>query len=236
MRGFNSTEKALLRGDLQARLLVTFYLDEGTYRFCDDAINVTNGTTTWIGASALSGSIEVRSGKDLSAEPVTLICDGNRMEQFGIADPARVLRDMMDYLAQQRRVDFELGLSAIDSEIINLVVPIYAGKINTYRMVDESISLDSKQEATSKLEIVIDALASRYDRATFRTRSHEDQQEISPGDLFYSFTADAAVSDSTLYWGKNAPYNAGGGFVGPYGRYNIISPLAATITNYRRGS
>lgn len=208
MRSLSVEQKALIRSDMQARLLVVFYLDEGEFAFCDDVINVTDGSRTYIGASALASSIEVRSGDELAAEPVTLICDGNRMAQFGITDPARVLRDIMSSLAQQRRVDWYIGLSYPDSEQINLRIPIYAGKINSYRMIDPQIEWDSKDEATAQLEIVIDALASRYSRATNRTRSHEDQQEISPGDMFYSFTVDSVDSEQTLYWGKNAPYGS----------------------------
>lgn len=231
MRALTSPQKALLRSPCMARLLCTFYLDEGTYRFCDDGINVFDGTHTWIGASALATSVEVRSGKDLSAEPVTLICDGNRMAQFGIQDPARVLRDMMDYLAQQRRVDWSIGFSHIDSEEINLVVPIYAGKINNYRLVDEQIAPNSKEEVPSKLEITIDALASRYNRATFRTRSHDDQLEIAPGDNFYAFTADAAISDSTLYWGKDSPFGSGSISATWVSRGQVAGSLSNAITS-----
>lgn len=205
MRSLTSQQKTMLRGEMTARLLVTFYLDSGTYSFCDDTVNVTDGVTTYIGASALTSSIEITSGDELAAEPVTLICDGNRMTQFGIQDPARVLRDMMTELAQQRRVDWYLGLSYIDSEQVNLKIPIYAGKINSYRLIDDQVSLDSKEEVGAQLEIVIDALAARYGRATNRTRSHEDQQEISPGDMFYSFTVDAMENEKMLYWGQKNP-------------------------------
>lgn len=219
MRAFTPTEKLFLRDDLQARLLVTFLLDEGTFRFCDDSINCTDGVYTWIGASALGSSVEIKSGKDLAAEPVTLVCDGNRMAQFGVADPARVLRDILGYLAQQRRVDFAMGLSAINSEYLNMVIPIYAGKINSYRMVDNEVQIDNLTESEGALEITIDSLASRYNRAADRTRSHTDQQEIDPTDMFFSFTADAAVSDSQLYWGKAAPYNSAPVNYNMYGAY-----------------
>jgi hypothetical protein len=206
MRLLTNEQKEMVRGDMSVRLLVVFYLDYGTYAFCDDVMDCTDGKTTYIGASALTSSIEITSGDDLAAEPVTLICDGNRMEQFGITDPARVLRDIMNSIAQQRRVDFFLGCSPVGTEQISLRIPIYAGKINSYRMVDPAIAWDSKEESNGQLEIVIDALASRYSRSTNRTRSHEDQQEISPGDMFYSFTLDSVDSEQTLYWGKNAPY------------------------------
>lgn len=218
MRSFSLEQKQLLRSDIQARLLVTFYLDSGTYRFCDDTVNVFNGVNTYIGANALLSSVEVRSGQDLAAEPVTLICDGNRMAQFGIQDPARVLRDIMDEIATQRRTDFALGLGYIDSEMISMTIPLMAGKINTYRLIDDQIDLDSDDAVNAQLEITIDALASRYSRATNRTRSHEDQQEISPGDKFYSFTVDAVDSEQTLYWGKDAPF-------GTAGRWGNLSPF-----------
>ena len=213
MRSFNAAQKALLRSDMEARLLVTFYLDSGTYRFCDDVVNMYNGQHIYIGASALLGSVEIRSGDDLAAEPVTLYLDGNRMTQFGIQDPAKVLAEIMQSLASQRRVDWALGLSAIDSEEIQITIPIFAGKINSYRLIDDSVELDSKDEVPASLEIVIDALASRYNHATNRTRSHEDQQEIAPGDMFYSFTVDAQDSEQLLYWGKKAPRgtSSGGG-------------------------
>lgn len=217
MRSFSLAEKQLLRSDHQVRLLCIFYLDEGTYAFCDDVVNCTDGSITYIGANSLVSSLDISSGNDLAAEPVTMTCDGNRMAQFGIQDPAKVLSDIMGYLAQQRRVDWFLGFSPIDSETITFRIPIYAGKINSYVLTDPRVDFDSKDETVPSLVITLDALASRYSRITNRTRSHEDQQEIDLGDKFFSFTVDAIDNEAILYWGKDSPYGNGAAAFGSGG-------------------
>lgn len=212
-RALTPTQRALLQSpDIGLNVLATFYLDSGTYRFCDDVIDLYDGTYTYLGANAIAESFEVRSASDLAAEPATLICDGNRMAQYGIADPAKILREMLEELYHQRRVDFAFGYRYTYSKDVNLVIPCYAGKINYARLVDGEIQFadDGAQEnaaADARLEIVLDSLASRYNRATFRTRSHQDQLEIDPTDNFYSFTVDATLNEKTLYWGKDAPIN-----------------------------
>lgn len=208
-RSLTSGQKALLRSpDLQLNTLATFYLDEGTYRFCDDisGFDLSDGVNTYVGANALAEAAEIRSSQDLQAESTTLILDGNRMAQAGVDDPARVLRDIMGYLYQQRRVDYALGFRYSYSQTINLVIPVYAGKINSVRLIDKEIeySLEGSRVA-SQLEIVLDSLAMRYRRATNRTRSHEDQLEIDPTDEFYSYTVNIAVNEKSIFWGKQAP-------------------------------
>lgn len=210
MRAFTPEQKALLRSDaIQANLLATFYLDEGTYYFCDDVFDLNDGTNTYIGANALADGVDVQSGTGLSAESVTLRCDGQRMEQAGIADPARVLRDMLQYLHQQRRVDLKLGLRYVTDRNVNIVLPTYAGKINNCRLVDPAVDEDASDAVPGYLDIELDALAARYSRATFRTRSHEDQLEIDSTDMFFSFVQNAANAESTMYWGKDSPYGNG---------------------------
>lgn len=206
-RAFTQVQRDLLRApSVRIRLLVTFFLDEGTYRFCDDVMDATDGVDTYLGASALTEAIEVRSGRDLAAEPITLICDGNRMAQHGIADPARVLSDMLGYLYQQRRVDFAYGISYPDQASITLRMPVAAMKINYARLIDSTHDLEGGDQAVpAKLEIVFDSLAARYSRSTFRTRSNGDQHEIDPTDNFFSFASDVANVEKTIYWGKKAP-------------------------------
>ena len=209
MRAFTAAQKQLLRsGSVVANLLATFYLDAGTYRFCDDVDNLYNGFDTYLGANSLAESVEITSGSDMAAERVTLRCDGQRMTQAGIPDPAAVLAQMMDYLHQQRRVDLALGLRYPDQAEINITIPIYAGKINHLMLVDPELSQDATSAEPGYLDIVLDSLAVRYGRAAFRTRSHQDQLEIDPEDNFYSFVQDAANTEYTLYWGKDAPYRS----------------------------
>jgi hypothetical protein len=205
VRILTSGQRALLRlPTLKVRVLSTWYLDEGTYRFCDDVMDLTDGVNTFIGANALVPSIEIKSGTDLAAEPITLTIDGNRMVQAGIKDPAYVLRDMLTYLLHQRRVDFEFGFMAPTSETIQLRVPVAATKINNPRLVDPQIEPGSPDPIQPQLIVTLDSLAARYNRATWRTRSHNDQQEIDPTDMFFSFVADAVAKERTLYWGRAA--------------------------------
>jgi uncharacterized membrane protein YgcG len=216
MRLFTGPQLALLRApSLVARVCMTFYLDEGTYRFNDDVINTSDGTNTYVGANPLANSLEIRSGRDLAAEPITLILDGNKMTQAGVDDPARVLSDILTYLHQQRRVDIHLGLSYPESTLMEMMISMAAMKINHVRLTDERIEPFSPNSAVAaKLHIVMDSLAARYSRAPYRTRSHNDQLEIDPSDMFFSFVGDAINIERTLYWGKKA--QTGGAYSGGY--------------------
>ncbi len=222
-RALTTPQKALLRSpDLQISSLITFYLDEGTYRFCDEAsgFDLTDGVNTWIGANSLASGIEVRGSQDLTAESVTLMLDGNRMAQYGVADPAKVLREILGYLYQQRRVDCALGFRYSYSNELNMIVPIHAGKINSARLLDKEIEGPEAGGGVTAtyLEIVLDSLAMRYRRAANRTRSHEDQLEIDPTDKFYSFTVNIAVNEKSIFWGRQAPYGITANMGVPYSK------------------
>lgn len=214
-RGFTAPEQALLKSpDLAVNLLATFYLDEGTYRFCDEltGFDLDDGAgTVWIGANTFADAVEIRMTSDMAAEQVTLLLDGNRLTQAGVADPARVLSDILGYMYQQRRVDFAFGFRYNYSSYLNMIVPAYAGKINSTRLVDKSIDFPDNEDfrVVSNLEIVLDSLAARYGRATLRLRAHNDQLELDPTDNFYSFTVDVAMNERSLYWGKNSPFGNG---------------------------
>jgi len=206
-RSLTTDQKALLRSPhLRCVVLATFYLDSGTYRFCDDVEDMYNGAHTYIGASSIADISEVRSGTDLAAENVTMTIDGNKFTQAGVDDPGAILRQMMDEFLHQRRVDFAFGFAYTYSQEINLTIPAYAGKINTARLVDDDVDIGADAKPVqAKLELVLDSLAARYNRATFRTRSDADQREVDPDDAFFSFTEDALNTDKSLYWGKQGP-------------------------------
>lgn len=208
-RSLTTPQRLLLNApSIKANVLMTMFLDSGTYRFCDNVYDMSDGTNTYIGASALTEGADIRSGTNMSAEPVTLVIDGNRMEQYGVLDPAKIFSEMLAYLTAQRRVDLAFGLSYPEELVINMVIPIYAGKINYVRQFDSSMSLEPGSAAQAKFEIVLDSLASRYNRSTNRMRTHEDQLEVDPSDNFYSFVSDIASNEQTIYWGKNAPYGS----------------------------
>lgn len=209
MRFLTTEQKQMLRGaGLRANLLVTFYLDEGTWRFCDDVADMTDGSETYIGANALLSATDIRAGAPLSAEGVTLQVDGTRAYNAGITDPAFVFNAFLNTKFHQRRVDLEWAFSASDQQAIGLIIPAYAGKINNARLVDDGIELGEREPGFSRLEIVLDALAARYKRRSFRTRSHDDQLQLTNGeDMFFSYVAGITAVEETLYWGRATPTN-----------------------------
>jgi hypothetical protein len=219
-RAFTTPQLELLRSpDLQVNVLATFFLDEGTYRFCDEqsGFDLFDGVNTWLGANAFAEAAEIRSTTEMAAEQVTLLLDGNRMTQAGIADPARVLSDILGYMYQQRRVDYAFSFRYSYSSQINMIIPAYAGKINYARLLDKELAypVEGAETTVSYLEIVLDSLAMRYGRASFRLRAHNDQLELDPTDQFYSHTLDVAMRERTLYWGKKAPFGSGSGGSAP---------------------
>lgn len=208
MRFLTTDQKNMLRGEgLKANILADFYLDSGTYRFCDDVEDLTDGGAyTWIGANALFGSTDIRAGSPLTAEQVTITLDGTRMFQAGLADPAAVLNSLFSEAFHQRRVDLSFAFAQLDSQLIQLIVPAYSGKINNARLVDDGIdSITETSAAFSKLEIVLDSWAARLKRKSFRTRSNDDQLQLDPNDKFFSFVSGAVGTEETLYWGKESP-------------------------------
>jgi hypothetical protein len=233
-RGFTDAQRALLRApSVRLRILMAFYLDEGTFRFTDDVINVWDGEYEWIGAQPLASSVEIRSGRDLAAEPATLILDGNRMTQAGIEDPGKVLAQIMHYLHQQRRVNCYLGISYPNQHTVNIRIPIAALKINHVRKVEKEMNFEEgKQEVVSELHIIMDSLAARYSRAPFRTRSHDDQLEIDPTDMFFSFVDDALNTERSLYWGRKAPTASNYGGNNVYGGI-LGGAFGSNTTSYR---
>jgi hypothetical protein len=210
-RDFTAPQRALLRSaDIKVRLLSTWWLDDATYRFCDDVEDLTDGTYTWIGASALFSATDIRSGANMAAEPVTLTVDGTRLHQSGFTDPAGLFREVVGYLKPNRRVDLAVGAMYPDQQQVQLVLENYAGKINNAKIVDPKVELNdltssSAQRPMPTLTVTLDSLALRYQWSTGRTRSHNDQLEIDPADMFYSFVSDSIRNEGILYWGKKAP-------------------------------
>lgn len=226
MRFLTEDQKLMLRSDrLHANVLVTFFLDEGSFFFCDDVDDLTDGADTWIGASALVNSSEIKASSSLAAEGVTLLVDGTRMSDAGVTDPAAVLRSLFTSKFHQRRVDIDFGFRYADSETIQLIIPMYAGKINYARLVDSAGGFATEPSAESKLEIQLDSLAMRYKRVSYRTRSHEDHMQLTEGaDQFFSYVAGSKAIENTLYWGKAAP-KSGSGQV-DQGEYAVRTALA----------
>ncbi|MGL5078680.1 MAG: hypothetical protein ACRDBG_23015, partial [Waterburya sp.] len=161
-------------------------------------------TRTYIGASALFNSVSIRSGGAFAAEPVTLLLDGNKLNQGGLPSSLEFFNSILASNTTQKRINLKLAIRDYNTEAVNVVWNLYAGKINYIRQVDEGASVTGDTPANSYLECVLDSLAMRYDRATMRTRSHEDQLEIDSTDMFFSFVQSANATERSVYWGRAA--------------------------------
>lgn len=221
-KAFTSDQlKLLYSSAIKGRWLVTFTLDTGVYRFCDDVTDMVDSAgNVYIGANALAASADIVSSKPYAAESVELTIDGARVAASGI-DPGNLFHSILGLKLHQRRVDMAVALSYPNSQVITLITQVYAGKVNNIQLVDAAADLSSLtqdggiQQAT-KLIITLDSLASRYGYSTGRTRSHSDQLQIDPTDLFFQFVNDSVVNDSNLYWGRKPPAGVSSG-IGPGG-------------------
>lgn len=226
-RTFSGPALALLQsGNLQARWLMTMYLDSGTSYFCDDWMDLTDGTYTYIGASALCTVASINSSAPFAAESVTLTIDGTRLQQAGFTDPAALFRAILGYNLVNRRVDLSMGFMAMGATQISLVVPVYAGKINYARIedlqTDFGVSDTDEVNTPCNLTIVLDSLATRYQWSNSRTRSYQDQLQIDSTDQFFKFVSDTVAQELNLYWGmKNPVSTAPIGRTYPYNGLNI---------------
>lgn len=200
-------QRALLRKpNLKARLLTTWYMDSGIVRFCDDVEDIVYGGYTWIGASALASVSEIKaSNGGTAAEPVKIIVDGTRMYQAGFDDPAGFFRLILEEQLHNRKVDLDLAIAEHDSNTWGLVLPLYAGKINHAKIVDPDVRINSGENPQPNLEIVVDSLFVKLTWITQRVRSHQDQLEIDPTDMFFSFVHNNVRNEQLLYWGKKPP-------------------------------
>ena len=219
----------LRREALDATVLLTFLFDSGTYRFCDDVMDCTYGGNTFIGASAFAEMTDIRGGQGMSAESVTLTIDGNRLGQSGFTDPASLFRTILAEKYKGRRVNIAIGVKAPNEPNINFIWPAYAGRINYLVWTDEGVEgpdSGATEPAVGKLDIVLDSIAARYRRATYRTRSDPDQQELYPGDRFYQYVTQIGSQEQSLYWGRKPPKSvgaSGGVFGGLLGAAPILT-------------
>lgn len=207
-RAFTPHQRQVLRsGAFKLRILLTFWLDDGPTRFCDDVEDLYYENEKYLGASGFLSCTDIKSGSGLVSEPVSIILDGTRLNATGVVDPAELFRDILKLKLHQRRVDIYMGISPVTDPNIMFKKPVYAGKINNARVVDSKLNLESVTSSRGdaspgNLEIVLDSLAARYNRVTGRTRSHADQQSIDPTDMFYSFVQGLVQTQQNIYWGK----------------------------------
>lgn len=210
MKFLTDDQIALLKEQgIRVNLLSTWYLDEGTYNFCDHVDDLTDGTTTWTGASALFSATEITGDSSLAAEGCQIVIDGNRIYDASGTDPAFIFNGFMEMNYQQRRVDLAYSFAPMNLSEIQLVVQIYAGKINYAVLTNSDFNgLQPSGGVNDILTIYLDSLAARYQTATGRTRSNDDQLEIDPDDQFFAYVGQLVQNEFNMFWGKAVPAGA----------------------------
>lgn len=200
-----SEQRALLAsGAVAIRTLVDFHLDSGRFSFWDGDFNWEFDGQTYIAASDFGEVSGVSMGKDLGAEGVELRLNGTKLQEASPdpLDPGALFGTISEENYQLRRVDIRFAFFNPETGELVLLVRRYAGFIDQIRQVEE-VGDDGK--ITAWLIISLESIVRRYSVRGGRTRSHDDHQDIWPGDTFFKFTASAVAKQGTLYWGRKPP-------------------------------
>lgn len=222
---FNTAQMALLRApNIRARLLTTWFMDDGVYRYTDHIEDLTIDGVTWIGASAIAACSSITSPQGLSSESVTIDIDGTLLFNAGMEDPTILFNMILELPLSNRPLEIELGLGYDDADEFILRLPLLSGLINHAKLVDPQMqrSAESLEAVQPKLQIVVDSIAQRYSWVTNRLRTHQDQQGIDPTDRFFEYVHLNQVNESKLYWGRATPTSSGVGSGGGRDDYDYV--------------
>lgn len=204
----NDEQRALLRsGAVGVRTLIDFHLDSGRQSYWDGEANAEFEGQTYIAASEFGEVGPISMGKDLGAEGVEVKLNGTKLlEAAGGGDPAELFGTITTENYQMRRVDISFAFFDANYQLV-LLVRRFAGYIDQIRQVEEV----GNGKITSWLIVSLESIARRYLIRGGRTRSNDDQQEIWPGDTFFSRVAPTIAKQGTLYWGRKPPRTFLGG-------------------------
>lgn len=214
-------QRQALRGPVAIRILVDLYLDSGRYSFWDGDAHAAFNGATYLSAAAVGGVSPISLGQDLGAEGITLTLDGTRLLEIAgdPRDPAEVLGTFEDENYQQRAVDVSYAFFSMETQALILVQRRFAGLIDQAPIQERPPGDDGPGAVI--LTINCESLARRYGRRVGRLRSHDDQQEIWPGDDFYKFKASTLANERNLLWGRKGDPSQGGAFSGGDTRQNV---------------
>lgn len=194
---------ALRRGAIGARAMLDLYLGSGRYSFWDGDDHETINGVTYISAGAFATISDISYGIDLGADGIEIVFDATRLlnaspDPF---DPVKLLSTINAEDYHQRRAELRLVLFDAETREQILLVRSFTGVIDQMP-IEESPGEDG---ASVLLIIRLESVARRYGRRVGRTRTHEDHQEIYPGDDFFRFVSSTVAKERQLYWGRMPP-------------------------------
>ena len=205
---------ALRRGAIGARALLDLYLASGRYSFWDGDEHESINGVTYVSAGAFATVSDISYGIDLGADGIEIAFDATRLlnaspDPF---DPVKLLSTINAEDYHQKRAEMRLILFDTETREQILVVRSFTG------VIDQMPIEETPGEGGSSAILIVklESVARRYGRRVGRTRTHEDQQEIWPGDDFFKFVGSTIAKERQIYWGRMPPAGtvSGSGDVG----------------------
>jgi len=213
---------ALRRNAIGVRTLMDIYLDSGRYSFWDGWRNWTYGGAAYLAAAEFCEMSAIQTGQDLGAEGITVKLNGTKLLDGvpGGGDPGALFGQIEAETYQLRRVNIQFAFIDAETRALLFVIRRYSGLIDQFRQSEE-MGADGRAQAI--LTMSLESVARRYGNRGGRTRSHEDQNEIWPGDTGLKFVSASIAGAGAVYWGRSKPAAVGvhsGGSGGVFGRVN----------------
>lgn len=200
-------QRALLRsGAVAVRCLIDFHLDSGRQSYWDGDEAWAYDGATYLPASDFGEISAVSLGLDLGAEGMEIRLNGTKLHEASLdpLDPGALFGTIENENYQLRRVDIRFAFFDAETGALVLIIRRFAGFVDQIQQREE-VGDDGRM--TEWLIVKLESIARRYGVRGGRTRSHDDQQDIWPGDTFFKFTADSSAKAGTLLWGRAGPQN-----------------------------
>lgn len=202
---------ALRRGAVGVRALIDLYFTSGRYSFWDGDVIWNFEGQNYVPISEFGEISPISLGQDLGAEGIEIVVNGTRLvEAAGGTDPGALFGTIELEAYQMRRVEIRLAFFDIETGALLFLRRRYTGIIDQIRHEERRVESGAMNMF---LVVGVESLARRYGTRLGRTRSHEDQQEIYPGDEFFKFTMASGATRPALVWGRKSAQTGGGGGV-----------------------
>lgn len=160
--------------------LAEFRFDSGTSYFTDCPHDVEWGGITWISAY---GVASIGAVSETSAEArglsFTLTCQNDDLLSEALNEP------MQGRVCILRIATVTPGTGALEVD-----EEVWRGTLDTATV--------RRAAGNSSITITAEHMLARWDRPNLVRHSHEDQQVLHPGDLFYEHAA--RLADATIVW------------------------------------
>lgn len=171
--------------------LVELSLDSGTLYLATASVDVKFGGRTWVGLGMLADVSPISESTDLAATGLRLTLSGVPLALRSIAatEPVRNRKCIV------RTVIYNQNWQAIDGAIDE-----FAGRMDAPQLSTSGADAGGNRTAVITINVEQDMM-DHARGGRYRRHTHEDQQELYPGDDFY-LGADE-ISLQSVKWGSN---------------------------------